>query len=635
LNGRPRTVIGVLPADAQLMGAAFLGAPLDVMTVVELTSFPRVERHAQHLFGALARLKPGVTLEQARADLLGVETQVAKENPEIAGWTASVFPLTEDLSLGTKQPLLILLAASGLLMLIACINVANLLLVRGATRAREIAVRQALGASRQRLVSQFVVESLILALGGGALGVLIAAGALNVIRGMIPFGVIVRAEDIALNGPVLAYAVLLSVVTALAFGLWPAVRASTLGLSSTLREGGRGASGANRSARARRVLVVAEVSVALVLVVCAGLVWQSVQNMLHVDPGFRVEKTVTAQITLGRDAYPDSAPVQFYRTLLANLEARPDIEAAGATDTPPLGGGGIFTSIRLIGEPPRPPDQPLMSTIRSVTPGFFRAMGMRMLSGHEMEWSAGGNTMILSEAAAKAFWPKQSILEKQIAFRLDTIGIPIVGEVSDARQTSLTAAPAPVVYISMQRYMKVFRTMTLVVRGRGDVASVVGTIRKAVHELDANVPLFNVQTMRDIVDASTAQARLNIALLGVFAVAALLLASMGIYGVVSYSVTQRWQEIGVRMALGAKPLDIVRLVLSEGASLAVIGVGIGLVGAFFATRLIQSWLFEVGRSDPATFASVAVGLVLVSLLASFVPARRATKVDPLLAMRSD
>jgi predicted permease len=634
VNGRVRTVIGVLPREAQLLGSGFLGVPLDIVTVVEPSIYPRVERHAQHLFGAIARLKPGVTLEAARADLYKTETAIAHENADITGWTSSVFYLTDDLSLNTRQPLLILLAASGLLMVIACINVANLLLVRGAARAREIAVRQALGASRARLVSQFVVESVVLALAGGALGVAVAAGALRGIRGRIPYGVIARADDISLDPQVLLFALALSVTTALAFGLLPAWRASAFGLSTTLRDGGRGSAGATRSSRARRVMVIAEVSLALVLVVCAGLVWQSVRRMLQVDPGFRPEHTVTAQITLGKD-YPDSGAVPFYRTLLASLEARPGIEAAGASDVPPLSGGGIFTSIRLIGQPPRPAGQPLMSTIRAVTPGYFRAMGIRMLRGHEIEWNEPAPSMVVSEGAAKAFWPNQSIIDKQIAFNVEPNGLPVVGEVNDTRQTSLAAAPAPIVYVSMRRTMRLFRTMTLVVRGRGDVAAIVTTIRDVVHEIDPGLPLYSVQTMQDIVDQSTAQPRLNKTLLGMFAGAALLLAGLGIYGVVSYSVAQRRQEIGVRVALGARPGDVMRLVLGEGARLAGIGVAIGVLAAVFATRLIQSWLFEIGRVDPLTFTCVAAGLVVVSLAASYIPARRATKVDPLLAMRTD
>jgi putative ABC transport system permease protein len=634
VDGRLRTVIGVLPQDAQLLGPAFNGTALDIVTVVELSIYPKIELHAQHLFGAIARLKPGVTLAQARADLYSTEVQVSKEHADIAGWTASVFTLTDDFSQGTRQPQIILLAAAGLLLLIACINVANLMLVRGATRAREVASRMALGASRVRIISQFIVESLVLALAGGALGVAMAQVALRVVRQMLPFRAIVRADDIRLDGTVALFALVLSVVCAIGFGLLPALRSTSMRLGETLRAGGRSNTGDSKSHRVRRLLVIAEVSLALVLVVCASLVSESLSHILRVDPGFRPEHTITAQITLGKN-YPDSSAVPFYRTLLASLEGRAGIEAAGATDTPPLTGGGIFTSIRLIGQPPRPPDQPLMSTIRLVTPGFFRAMGMHLLGGRDVAWNEPVPEMVLSSSAAKAFWPSQTAVGQQIAFRADTFGLPVVGEVNDTRQTSLAVVAGPVVYVSMRRYARLFHTMTVVVRGRGEPAAIVATIRQAVLEMDPTIPLFNVQTLQEIVDQSTAQTRLNTMLLSGFGGAALLLAALGIYGVVSYTVTQRRQEIGVRVALGAQSADVLGLVLREGAALALAGVVVGIAVAMFATRFIQSWLFEVGRGDIKTFAAVAAGLVVLSLIASYIPARRASAVDPLIAMRAD
>ena len=634
VNGRSRTVVGVLPPQAELLGAAFLGVPLDVVTVIELTTYPRVELHAQHLFGAIARLKPGTTIAQARRDLSTTEMQLAKEDPMIAGWTASVFYLTDDLSLSARDPLLILLAASALLLVIACTNVANLVLVRGATREREFAVRKALGAPRRRLIQQLVVESFVLAAAGGAVGLLVAGGALRGIRGMIPFGVIARADEMTLNGAVLAFAFALSIVTALAFGLWPALRASSSDVNYALRDGGRGNSGGPASHRARRLLVIAQLAIAVVLLICAALVWQSVRRMLKVDPGFRPEQTITAQITLGT-SYPDTTALAFYRSLLTNLESRPGIVAAGATDTPPLTGTGVFTAIRLTGMPPRPPDQPLMSTIRAVTPGYFKAMAMHLQTGHDFEWSEAGNSIVVSNAAANAFWPRQPALDKQIGFKLDTKGMPVIGVVNDTREVNLSTAPAPVVYVSMRRYVRVFHTNTVVVRGTADRGVLVRTLREAVRELDPEVALYNVQTLQQIVDQSTAQTRLNISLLGVFAIAALLLATLGIYGVVSYTADQRRREIGVRVALGAQRADVVRLVLGEGARLATAGVAIGVVVALLATRLIQSWLFEIGRADSRTFAEVALGLALFSLLASYIPAVRAARVDPLIAMRAD
>jgi predicted permease len=632
VSGRPRTIIGVLPASAQLLGPAFTGVPVDVMTVIELTTYASVERHAQHLFGAIGRLEPRVTLQQARSDLYRTEVQVAAENAEIAGWTASAFYVTDDLSLGIKEPLLILLAASALLLVIACINVANLLLVRGAARSREIAVRRALGASRGRLTGQFVVESAVLALTGGMLGVGIASMAVRAIREMLPFGVVARAEDIRMSAPVLGFALGISLVAAIAFGVWPAIRREgSPRLGVELRDRAQTAA----KSAARRSFVVAEFALALILLVCAALVGQSVRRMLRVDPGFRSDHVVTASLTLGKD-YPDSAAVGFYRAFLTDLENRPGVEAAGATDTPPLGGGGgIFTSIRLIGEPPRPPDQPLMSTIRSVTPGYFRALGIRVVAGHDLEWNEPSTSIVLSKSAAEAFWRGRSVVGKQIGFNTQPATYPIVGEASDTRQTSLATAPTPIVYASMRRYVRVFHTMILVVRGRGEVASTVATIRSALHDADPKLSLYNVQTMQSIVDQSTAQPRLNIVLLGAFASVALLLATLGVYGVVSYAVSQRVREIGVRMALGASASDVTRMILREGGMLAMIGISVGLLGSLFATRFIGSMLFELQAIDVPTFVASAGAMLAVGLTASYVPARRAARVDPVRAMRAE
>lgn len=633
VSGRSRTIIGILPPEADVLGPAFVGAPLDVVSVIEPSTYPSVERHAQHLFVAVARLKPGATLAQARADLSAVEAQVAAENPEIAGWTASVFPLTEDFSLGTKGPVLILLAASIMLLLIACINVANLLVVRGATRAREIASRQALGASRSRLVGQFLMESLVLAFAGAIPGVALSVLAQRALRALIPFGVIIRADDIGLDGRVLLFALALTILTALGFGLMPALRVTGGRVSETLRAG-RTDTGDVRSRRFRRGLVIAEVAIAVVLMVCSGLVWQSLTRLLRVDPGFRPEHTVTAQITLGKE-YPDSSSVAFWRTLLTNLDSKGGIEAAGATDTPPLSGGRIFTSIRLLDQPPRPADQPLMSTIRSITPGYFAAMGIRVQAGHDLEWNESGPSMVVNAAAAKAFWPGQPVTDKQIAFHQEPNGNPVVGEVNDTHEASLATPPAPVVYVSMRRYQRVFRTMTLVVRGRGDVASLTQTIRTALHEVDPGLPLYKVQSLQAIVVQSTAQTRLDTLLLVLFGVTALLLAALGIYGVVSYSVMQRRQEMGVRLALGAAPRGLLGLVIGEGVALTTIGVAVGALSASFTTKLVQSLLFGVGPGDPVTFAAVALGLVGVATLASLIPARRAMRIDPIIALRGE
>jgi len=632
INGRLRTVIGVLPREAELLGPALAGAPLDVMTVLEPSTYPKIERHAQHLFGSIARLAPNGSVEQASAELLATERAVASENSEIAGWTASVFLLRDDLALSSREPLLLLLGAAAVLLLIACINVANLLVVRCATRGQEIAVRQALGATRGRLVRQLVIEGIVLGLVGGGLGVAAASASLGAIRRLVPSAAVPRADDITMQPSVLAFALVATLVTVMIFGLWPALRLSGGQLGTTLRERGRGNTASSN--RSRRALVVIELSLALVLAVCASLVVRSMRQMLATNPGFDPDHTVTAQITLGRN-YADSAVLVFYRSLLTDLQSRPTIEAAGATDTPPLVGGGIFSSIRLIGEPPRPPNDPLMTTIRLVTPGFFKAMGMHLLSGRDIQWNEPAPTIVLSQSAAKDFWHGTNAVDRQIAFNTEPAGFQVVGVVNDTRQASLATPAGPILYVSLRRNVKTFRTLTLVVRSRSDVESTVAIMREAVHELDAGLPLFNVQSLEQIVDQSVAQPRLESILLTVFAMSALLLAALGIYGVISYSVTQRQQEIGVRLALGAQAADVIRMVLTEGAILALAGIAIGSALPLSATRLVRSSLQGILPMSVTSFVAVATGLLLVALVASAVPAWRASDIDPLVALRRE
>ncbi len=634
VNGRVRTIIGVLPAGVGFLGPAFLGERLGAVTVVEPSIYPRVENHAQHLFASVARLGPGVTLEQARADLYATEVHIAAANPSIAGWTASVFPLRGELSLGTREPLLVLLAAAGLVLAIGCMNVAILLLARGAAGRREMSLRQALGASRARIVGRLLIESALLSVGGGVLGVVLAWAGVQWLKTLIPPGLIARADDIRLDVGGLAVALGLSLLAALLSGLWPAIRASVPDLAGILRGGDRGGSRAPLNRRLRRALVVSELSLALVLLVSAGLVVQSLLHMTEVDPGFRPEHVVTARLDLG-DKYPDAAQIPLYRALLTDLGGRPGIEAAGATDTPPLVAGGFFTSIHLIGKPPRPENQPLMSSIVTVTPGFFRALGQPLLEGREIDWRDAEPTIVLSAEAARAFWPGESPIGHRIAIGADSLGNEIVGVAGDTHRASLSTPPAPVVYVAMQRYAKILRSMSLVVRGRSDVAAIVAATRGAVHDADPALPLYSVQTMQEVVDQSLAQPRLEASLLALFGGASLLLAAFGIYAVLSHSVVQREQELGVRMALGATRRDVLCLVLREGAALSAVGIVVGAAGALAATRLLKSWLFGIGRTDPVTFAAVAAGLVLIALIATWVPARRATRVDPLIVMRGE
>ena len=628
IGGSNRTVIGVLPANFGLAGGA-----IDAVTVLMPAGIPNVENHAQHMLAAIARLRPGVSIETAQQDLSVVAARLAEANPPIAGWSANAFLLQDEVVLGLKNPLYVLLAAAGLVLLIGCINVANLLLTRSTLREREVALRQALGASRSRLVSQLLVESAALAVGGAVLGLIIARLTLRLILRVAPNGLLPATID--LDARVLMFALALAALTTIVVGLWPALSVTRPKLARSLRDGGRSSSGGVRTLRARRSLVVAETSLALVLLICAGLVLQSLQRMLRVDPGFRTEHLVTMRVTLPAPRYSDTTQVQFFRDLQSRLEGRGGIEAVAASNTPPISVGGIVTNIRLIGVPLRTGEK-LMGMATAITPGYFRTLGMPVTRGRDIEWSDARTSLVVSEAAAKLYWPGQSAIGKRIAFGdRDTLGLEVVGVVTDAHNRGLTTDASAMIYMAYSGATRIARTMTIVARGRGDVGSVLATTKQAVHEIDPTLPLYNPQSVTQIIEQLMGQPRLNTVLLAFFAVVAVVLAVIGIYGVVSYSVAQRTQEIGVRMALGARQNDVLRLILREGAVLAAIGVVIGVGGAYLATPLIRSWLFGIERTDVTTIAGTALGLVIVALAASYLPARRASKVDPLVAMRAD
>ena len=630
-GGSARVVIGVLGEHFQ-----FDGRSMDAAIVLSPGGIPGVANHGQHLFEGIARLKRGVTVAQAHEDLRVVAARLAAIHPDIKGWSANVFSFEAELVRGARNPLLILLAAAALVLLIGCINVANLLSVRAASRGREVGLRQALGASRGRLVSQLLIECGVLATLGGVLGVVLAILGTRAMFALVPQGVLPRFDGAAVDGSVLAFAAALSIATALVVGLWPALRATDSSVARVLRDGGRASTGGAKRARARQGLVVTEISFALVLLFCSALVLRSLYNITSVDPGFRADGVSTMRISLGGPRYPnDTAQIQFYRELLTRLPQRPGVEAAAAANTPPIAGGGIVTPIRLIGST-APPDGQVMSPMTAVTPGYFATMGMRIVRGRDVSWTDPAPTLLASESAAKRLWPGEDAIGKRVGFGAnDNTGLEVIGIVSDARARGLVAEPTPMLYMSYDGAANVARTMSLVVRGPGDPSTLIASTKAVMRELDPALPVYNVLTVREVIDRSIAQPRFNTTLLATFAALALVLASIGIYGVVSHSVTQRVQEFGVRMALGAEPVDVLRLVLREGAVLAAIGVAIGTAGAFAATLTIRSWLFGIERGDPVTLISAVLAVTLIALVASYVPARRATRVDVVRAMRGE
>lgn len=626
LGSGSMTVIGVLPADFNVTFAN-----VDVVTILNPTVIPNVENHAQHMLSVIARLRPGASIEAAQQDLRAVAERLAQTHRSIAGWTANVFNLRDEQTRTVREPLLILMAGAALVMLIACTNVASLLLTRNALRHREVALRRALGASRGRLVVQMLVECAALALLGLVAGVGVALAILKLIERVAPQGLIPQNVTIPLDWRMFGFALALVSVATLVAGLLPAIRLTVSGLARTLRDGGRSAAGGLVALRARRLLVVTEVSLALVLLVCAALVLQSLRTLTSTDPGFRPDQLVSARVSVPM-RYRDSAQVRFIQELQERLTARAEVQNAAAANVPPMSQGGINTPVLVIGRP-NPTNEDVMANATVVTPGYFRTMGMSLVRGQDVTWDA--RELVVNEALAKRFWPNESAIGKRIGFGRDSVGMPIVGIVADIRNRGLGEVPTPMVYMSYRDAANIARTLTFVLRGRGTTETLVSAMRAALREVDPGVPLYTVQSVRQIVDASIAQPRLNTTMLTLFAGIALVLAVLGIYGVVSYSVTQRSQEMGVRMALGAQRGDVVRLVLREGLLLAGGGAFIGLLGALAGTTLIRSWLYGIERDDPVTMLAAAAALIVVALLASYVPAMRAARVDPVTAMRAE
>src|SRR5688572_6650463 len=457
MGSGPLTVIGVLPADFDVV------APnVDVVTILNPSSIPNVENHAQHMLQVVARLRTGVSIEVAQQDLRAVAARLARTHPSIAGWSANVFSMRDERARTVREPLMILMAGAVLVMLIACTNVASLLLTRNALRHREVALRRALGASRGRLVTQMLVESLALAVPGLTAGTGGAFAILKLIGRVAPDGLIPQDVTIPLDWRMLGFALALVTVATLVAGLLPALRQTVSGLARTLREGGRGAAGGVSALRARRLLVVTEVSLALVLLVCAGLVLQSLRALTRTDPGFQPDRLVSARVSIP-NRYRDSAQVRFVQDLQERISARAEVENAAAANVPPMTQGGINTPIRVIGRP-NPTNEDVMSNVTAVTPGYFKTMGMRIVSGEDVSWAAA--ELVVNEALVKRFWPNESAIGKRIGFGRDTVGMPIVGIVADIRNRGLSEVSTPMIYMNYQSAANIVRTLSFVVRGR-------------------------------------------------------------------------------------------------------------------------------------------------------------------------
>lgn len=628
VNGAPATVVGIMPADFYFPSrVAQYWRPLGLN--------PANASRGGHYLGVVARLKTGVTVSQANAMMRGLEERLALQYPDAsAGESATVAQLQELIVRGIRPALLTLVAAVGFVVLIACANVANLLLVRGSVRDKEIAIRMALGAGRRRLVTQMLAESLVLAFCGGALGVGLGYLAIPAIQ-QLGATSIPRVADVSLDGRVLAVVAGASFLTGLLFGLAPAWQAARSGVADALKDSSRGSS-TSGGQWVRGTLLVAEVGSSIVLLTGAVLLIRSFDRLTTVDPGFKAGGVLAFRLALPTNAYPDDAhDIAFFNQLLPRLEARPGLSAAGLVQTLPLRGDYIL-SLQLRGQAPVPPSQQPSASYRVISPHYFQALGVPVLKGRAFttrDQPKSGFVAIVDQAFATKYFSGVDPIGQGIQMGNGNDAYSdVVGVVGNVRYDALDATPTPTMYVPFTQ--NAFDTMWVVMRTSGDPSTLATPARQVVRSLDPALPIYGLNPMTTIAGDSIAPQRFSMLLLTLFAGAALFLAAVGLYGVVAYSVTQRTREIGLRVAIGARPADVVRLVVGGGLRLAVIGVVVGLAGALVLSSLVKSLLFDIGPSDPASYALTAGILLAVALLACYLPARRAMRVDPMVALQA-
>ncbi len=637
LDMRSFTVAGVLPASFRYPE----GAPRqDVwISIMQDPLFgPLTSQPGVRLVGVMGRLKPGVCLAKAQAEMNTLGARLAKEFPaEDSGLTIRIRPYRQAVVGNLKPALLILLSAVGLLLLIACANIANLLLSKATSRGREMAVRIALGASRARMVRQLLTESALLGLLGGVAGLLLAAWAVWSLQPFLPSEV-VQISSIHVGGPVLMFALWLSLAAALVFGLAPALMATPSNLQTNLKEGGE-RTGQRGGQHVRSFLAIAEISLAMVLLVAGGLLIRSFALVTSVNPGFDPNNVTEAEVSLPQFQY--STPQQwtaFSQELLTRLHAQPGFEDSALAAPLPVDRQGQATfAFRIVGNPPLPPGKSTTANYATVSPGYFHVMRIPLLRGRffdEHDSPSNPNVAIVSETLARRYFPNQDPIGRQMRFGFPpNVNVPreIVGVAGDVRDVALSQKPGPQMYVPFAQAP--LYGGEVVVRTSLSAASVAASIRQAVHTIDKDLPVTDVASFPDMLGQSVSRERFRTFLLGSFSAIALVLAAVGIFGVISYSASQRTHEIGIRMALGAQRRDVLHLILGQGAKLALLGLGIGAVLALLLTRLIASLLYSVSPTDPLTFGAVAIVMLGVAVTACYIPARRAMRVDPMVALR--
>lgn len=638
LDGERYDIVGVMPPGFR----DFFNRDVEIWTPVAFTPEQFSGGRTNEFLALTARLKPGVTIEKAAAEMAALAEQLKQEYPGsyAPDWSLRVTLLGDRASRTIRPALLVLLGAVALVLLIACANLANLLLARAATQVKEIAVRSALGASRPRLIRQLLTESLVLSLAGGTLGLFFAYWGMRSLMAMSSAG-LPWAGDVTIDGTVLAFTLAVSLATSALFGLAPALQLSGANLAVTLREGGRGAASDRTSHTIRKVLVVAEVGLALMLLAGAGLLVKSFAKLQGVDPGFRAQNVLTANIALPATKYPTAAAqAAFFDELLQRLAAVPGVSAAGATTVLPFSGGWTTGSFRIEGYVPPSGTPNPWGDLRTVSPDFRAALGIPLTKGRfftDEDREGTQAVVVIDEEMVRRYWPNTDPIGKRIAFGGQSNPAPqwreVVGVVGHTKHEGLDAEDRVQLYFP---YRQVGRrdSMWLVVRTAGDPIAFAASVSDVVQSMDRDQPLSRLTTMEGLIEESLGQRRLSTLLLALFAATALLLASLGLYGLMSYVVTERSREIGLRMALGAERSRVLSLLMRQGLGLVAIGLAGGLAGGFALTRLLTTQLFGVEATDPLTFVAVVVLLLGVAALATLLPALRATRVDPVEVLRN-
>jgi putative ABC transport system permease protein len=638
LNNQNYTVVGVMPGTFQFpVGFGYLGKVINdpIELYVPLAATAAESHRGTYSFFAIGRLKSGVSIDQARAEMTAIERRLEQQYPDgNSGIGISLIPTQEQTVKEIRPALLVLLGAVVFMLLIACANIANLLLARAAARQKEIAIRTALGSNRLRIVRLLLTESLMLSLAGGCLGFLLAYWGTDLLVALAPDNV-PRLNEVGVDARVFVFTLAVSLLTGLLFGLVPAMHAARPNLNEGLKEGSKGSVGSAAGKRTRNLLVAVEVALSMVLLIGAGLMIKSFVRLQQTNLGFNTDHVLTVDFTLSSSRYPEERQqAAFFQQALDRIQSLSGVQSAGATTALPLTLSLSGSDFRIEGRPEPEAGKEMIIDTSSVSPGYFSTLGISLLKGRDFsdrDNSDAPQAAIINNDLARIYFPGEDPIAKRITFDDGESWLSIVGIVADTKRLGLDTTARPEAYFS---YLQVpSPRMSLVVRTATEPLSLVGAVKNQIQTIDKDLPLGESKTMQQVLSDSTSGRRFNLILLTAFATVALILALVGIYGVMSYAVTQRTHEIGIRVAIGAQSRDVFRMVVGEGMILALIGIAIGLVGAFALTRLMTSMLFAVEPTDPATFITIAALLTAVTLLACYIPGRRATKVDPLVALR--